>query len=103
MSYTHLTVGSRERDVGRTEKQKRKISSFSFFRIKNVLEMHLYTYVLRVCAVSYTEGRDIPTLSRMRFSTEKTPFIERYFFGRKNSFSLMTVGTRIISFLCLIH
>ncbi len=72
--YTHLTLGSWERDVGRTEKQKRKIFSFSFFRAKPIsltyrtacLEIHLYTYVLRVCAVYYAEGRDIPTLSRMR-------------------------------------
>jgi hypothetical protein len=28
----------------------------------------------------------MPTLSIMRFSTEKTPFIERYFFQSKNSF-----------------
>jgi hypothetical protein len=65
-----------------------------------VLQIHLYTYVLRVCAVCYVEGRVIPTLSRMRFSTEQLPFIERYFFASKNSFSLMTIGTRIISFLC---
>jgi hypothetical protein len=62
--------------------------------------MHWYTYVLGVCAVCYVEGRDIPTLSRMRFSTESTPFIKRYFFARQNSFSLMTVGARIISLLC---
>ena len=99
----------RERDVGRSEKQKRKIYSFSFsfFRAKPislqlVLQIHLYTYVLRVCAVCYAEGRDIPTLSRIRSSTEKTSFIERYSFARKNSFSLMASGTRIISFLYLI-
>jgi hypothetical protein len=31
----------------------------------------------------------------MRFSTKKTPFIERYFFASKNSFSMTASGTRI--------
>jgi hypothetical protein len=65
--------------------------------------MHWYTYVLRVCAVCYVERRDIPTLSRMRFSTEPMPFIGRYFVASKNSFSLMAVGARIISFLCRVR
>ncbi len=74
-------------------------SSQPFFLIQQlVFQIHLYTYVLCVCAVCYTEGRDIPTLSRMWFSTKKTPFIER-FFASKNSFSLTASGTRIISFL----
>jgi len=42
------------------------------------------------------------TLSRMRFSTEQTPFVERYFFASKNSLSVMATGTRIIPFLHLI-
>ncbi len=89
--------------------RKEKIFSFSFFRVKPflirrlVLQIHSYVYVLRVCAVCYAEGRDIPTLSRMQFSTEQTPFIERYFFGSKNSFSVMAIGTRTISFLCLLR
>jgi hypothetical protein len=83
--------------------------SFSFFRAKPflirrlVLQIHSYAYVLRVCDVCYAEGRDIPTLSRMRFSTEQTPFIERYFFSSKISFSVMTISARTISFLCLLH
>jgi hypothetical protein len=39
----------------------------------------------------------------MWFLTEQTSFIERYFVASKNSFSLMTVGARIISFLCRLH
>ena len=42
---------------------------------------------------------DMPTLSRMRFSTEQLPFIERYFCVRTNSLSVMATGTRIIPFL----
>ena len=41
----------------------------------------------------------MPTLSRMRFSTEQLPFIERYFCVRTNSLSVMATGTRIIPFL----
>ncbi len=95
-----------DRDIGCAEKQKRKNIFFFFFPSQNVsyptavLRMHWYTYVLRVCTVCYIEGRDISTLSRMRFSTEQTPFIERYFFASKNSFLLMTVYARIFSFLC---
>ena len=92
---------------GKTEK---KNMFFLFFdpgvvSDKLVLQIHLCTYVLCVCAVCYadSEGRDIPTLSRMRYSTEKTPFIERYFFANINSFWLVVSGTRIISFLYLIH
>ena len=83
--------------------RKEKIFSFSFFPAKTFLirqlVLQIHSYVLRACAVCYTEGRDIPTLSRMRFSTEQTPFIERYFFASKNSFSVMATGTRIIPFL----
>ena len=79
-------------------------SSQPFFLIQQlVFQIHLYTYVLCVCAVCYAEGRDIPNLSRMWFSTKKTPFIERYFFASKNSFSLTASDTRIISFLYLIR
>jgi hypothetical protein len=77
-----------------------------FLILQLVLQIHLYTHVFCVCVVCYAEGRDIPTLwtlSRMRFSTEKTPFIERYFFAIKNSFSLMTSGTKIISFFYVIR
>ncbi len=93
--------------AGKTEKGKNIF--FFFFPSQNVsystavLQMHWYTYVLRVCAACYVEGRDIPTLSRMRLSTEQTPFIERYFFTSKNSFSSMTVDARIITFLCQLH
>ncbi len=89
--------------------RKEKISSFSLFRAKTflirwfVLQIHSCGYVLCVCTVSYAEGRDIPTLPRMRFSTEQTSFNERYFFGSKKSFSVMTIGTRTISFLCLLR
>ncbi len=87
--------------------RKEKIFSFSFFPAKTfliqqlVLQIHSYAYVLRVCAVCYAEGRDIPTLSRMRFST--TNAFHRNFFSSKNSFSVMATGTRIIPFLCLLR
>ena len=91
-AYTYLTLGSWERDVGRAEKQKRTFFLSQPFLIHSSFsQIHLYTYVLCVCAVCCAEGRDMPTLSRMRFSTEKTPFIERYFFASKNSFSLMRI------------
>jgi hypothetical protein len=89
--------------------QKGKNIFFFFFPSQNVsyptafLQMHWYTYVLRVRAVCYVEGRGIPTLSRMRLSTEQTSFIERYFFTSQNSFSSMTVDARTISFLCQLH
>jgi hypothetical protein len=89
--------------------RKEKMFSFSFFPAKTflirqlVLQIHSYVYVVRVCVVCYAEGRDIPTLSRMWFSTEQTPFIERYFLASKNLFSAMTTDTRIISFLCLLR
>ncbi len=56
-AYTYITVGSWERDVGCAEKQKRKNTFFFFFPSQNVsypttvLQMHWYTYVLRVCDV----------------------------------------------------
>ena len=66
------------------------LSLFSnrFLILQLVLQIHLYTSVLCLCAVSNAEGRDIPTLSRIRFSTKETSLIERYFFTSRNSFSL---------------
>ena len=103
--YTYLTLGSWERGV---EKRKEKILSISFFQLisdPSMREVSQYllpntnsTYVLVAC-VCCAERRDMPTLSRMRFSTEHLPFIERYFCARQNSLSVMATGTRIISFL----
>jgi hypothetical protein len=58
--HTQLTLGSWERDVGRAEKQKRKLFSISFFRAKSIsLPFVLHctpTYFVFVLSATLREG-----------------------------------------------
>jgi hypothetical protein len=100
------------RGLARKQKRKKSISFFPahlFFNPLQCVAQNAFVH-LRICTPSYLclpsavprQGTWLHC-QEYWFSTKKTPFIERYFFASKNSFSLTASGTRIISFLCPIR
>ncbi len=107
MAYTYITLGSWERDVGRAEKQKRKNIFFFFFPSQTV------SYPTVCSANTLVRIRTSCLCCLLRWGKGHTYIVNNAVldwanaFHRKvflcNSFSVMAIGTRTISFLCLLR